>query len=116
MRGNGEKTKNTKEKSFPSFIILKHRFKPSSRLPFSPPNPNFSQFSTLKKRKFGNTVCVSQSTNHGLYLTQSFIKLGKKKRKNNQQVGLYKEDKRRRNRKKKNCTASFLSSLAIFLH
>jgi hypothetical protein len=71
-----EQKKNTKKKSFPSFIILKDCFKPYTFvLPLS------TNSLLLRKRKFGNTLCSSQSTNHGLYLTQSSIKLGKKKSK-----------------------------------
>jgi hypothetical protein len=66
--------KSTKEKSFPSVIILKDYFKPYTFCS-SPLN----QFPAIKKRKFGNTLCSSQSTNHGLYLTQSSIELGKRK-------------------------------------
>jgi len=89
-----------------------------------------NQFSAVKKRKFGNTLCSSQSTNHGLYLTQSSIKLGKKKckEKNYDKVGLYKEEKRKKEKQevrgwgvgrweeKRILPRAFFSSPAIFLH
>jgi len=72
---------------------------------FSPPPPPLflNQFPAVKKRKFGNTACSSQSTNHGLYLTQSSIKLGKKKCKGKYKgkLGLYKEGKEREKKNRK---------------